>query len=58
MSKVSWNERVKGELLDDWLTIWSHLPNITQISIPRLIKPVGIPEIAYLHVFADASKVA
>ena len=54
MSKVSWDERVKGELFDDWLTILSHLPNINCINIPRLIKPVGIPEVVYLHVFADS----
>ena len=58
MAEIRWDERVKGELLDDWLIIWSHLPDITRISIPRLIKPVGIPDIVYLHVFADASKVA
>ena len=33
MSKVSWDEAVKGELLEYWLTIWPHLQNIINIDI-------------------------
>mgnify|MGYP002224297134 CR=1 FL=1 len=58
MSKVSWDEPIKDELLEYWLAVWPHLPDITNIVIPRLIKPIGLPEIIHLHVFADASKVA
>ena len=58
MSKVSWDELVKGGLLEYWLTIWPHLPNIANINIPRLIKPIGTTEIVHHDVFADASKVA
>ena len=34
------------------------MPDIANIDIPRLNKPVGNPEVVHLHGFADASKVA
>ena len=58
LSKTSWDEPIVGELLINWLTIWSHLPNIALIMVPRLVKPIGAPILTCLHIFADASSIA
>ena len=46
------------ELLQIWSSIQSKLPDIVDITIPRLLKPLGLPVTVHFHVFADASSTA
>lgn len=54
-ANLSWDEKITGDLLKDWLNFFSSLPDINQVSLPRKLVPAGNYK-ASLHGFSDASE--
>ena len=55
---LNWDQRLPDDLLAVWQELWNSLPELADITVPRMVKPPGIPTLIHLHVFADASETA
>lgn len=55
LAQLSWDEPISGDLLDDWVSLFSSLPTINRVALPRKLLPVPKSR-ATLHGFCDASE--
>ncbi|XP_067045816.1 uncharacterized protein [Acropora muricata] len=57
--KIGWNDEIALEELAHWRSWISGLPKLSQVAIPRHLKPADFGEVrsCHLHHFADASQV-
>ena len=58
--KIGWDDEIALEELARWRSWISDLPKLSQVAIPRHLKPADFSEVrsCHLHLFADASQVA
>lgn len=58
--KIGWDDKIALEELARWRSWISDLPKLSQVAIPRHLKPADFSEVrsCHLHHFADASQVA
>ena len=58
--KIGWDDKIALEELTRWRSWISGLPKLSQVAIPRHLKPADFSEVrsCHLHHFADASQVA
>ena len=58
--KIGWDDEIALEELARWRSWISDHPKLSQVAIPRHLKPTDFSEVksCHLHLFADASQVA
>ena len=58
--KIGWDDEIALEELTRWRSWISGLPKLSQVAIPRHLRPADSSEVrsCHLHHFADASQVA
>ena len=58
--KIGWDDEIALEELTRWKSWISGLPKLSQVAIPRHLRPADLSEVrsCHLHHFADASQVA
>ena len=55
VSTKSWDKERMGTLLDDWIKFKNILPQLDNVTIPRII---GIWKPTMIHAFGDSSEIA